>query len=368
MRIIFGLGSLGPGGMERQFVEQMRFFNRKEFDITLFTLFEHPGAPDLYAELPSDLPVYRLDFRGSLDIVRWYRLYKLLKKLQPDIVVSSLFFANTAFRMLQPFVGYHAIAREHNTYVEKTAVQKMTDRFLARFSATIVTVSTTVATFTAQQENIPRERFTVIHNGIDSERVMNSLASLPSRETIRNTMGLSPTDKVLLNVARLIPQKNHRLLIEGFHDFYIKHPDYRLLIVGDGSGRQALELLVRDTGLNHVIQFFGHRDDVWKFYKIADALISTSHIEGLSNTYLEALAVGLPIIATRTAGTDELIREGENGYYIEGGNPSNVVDALEKLPLKDLSAMRASAQSTARAFDIRETVRLYESLFHRITT
>jgi glycosyltransferase involved in cell wall biosynthesis len=363
MRVVFGLGSLGVGGMERQFVEQVKFFDREKFEIILITLFQFPNQPELYSELPADLEVHKFHFKGFKDLASWRELYRLLKELKPDLVVSSLFFANTVFRVLKPLIGYRSIAREHNTYTDKTFFQKVVDRILASVSATIVTVSTTVADFTARQEGIPRGKFTVIRNGIDAEQAREKIETLPSRERLRQEMGLRPADLVFLNIARLVPQKDHRLLIDGFLLFLRLYPEAKLLIVGDGGKRASLEEKVCDAGATENITFFGHRDDVWRFYKVADAFVSTSQIEGLSNAYLEALAVGLPVVATRTAGTDELLHEGENGYFIEERTPERVVDSMTGFAEADNVRLSEAARMSVRAFDIRETVKAYEALF-----
>ena len=368
IRVVFGLGSLGPGGMERQFVEQTRFFNREKYDVILVTLFEHPGAPNLYGELPHDLSVHRFDFKGWVDMFSWYRLHRLLKELRPDIVVSSLFFANTAFRVLRWFIGYRVIAREHNTYIDKGIIARLIDRVLANSSNCIVAVSTKVANFTAAQEHIPRNRFVIIHNGIDIDHVAAQISCQPAVAEIRTELGLGVHERILLNVARLVPQKDHRLLIDGFAQFHESHPEWTLFIVGGGSLQKELEDLSRKLGVGNAVRFFGHRDDIWKFYKVAEGLVSSSQIEGLSNTYLEAFAAGLPVVATKTAGTDELIRENQNGYFIQERTAESVNVALETLHRADRASMSEACRETARRCDIRETVRSYEKLFSSIIT
>src|SRR3989344_2482692 len=117
--------------MQRQFVEQLRFFDRSRFNIILITLFEFPGKDTMYADLPSDLEVHRLDFKSWFDVPNWLRLWKLLCHLKPEIVVSSIFFSNTVFRSLKPMGGYVSITREHNTYIHKPKLHQHLDRLLA---------------------------------------------------------------------------------------------------------------------------------------------------------------------------------------------------------------------------------------------
>jgi glycosyltransferase involved in cell wall biosynthesis len=364
IKIVFGVNDFLVGGMQNQFVEQLDFFDRERFDIILITLFDFPGQQNLYDELPVDLEVHRLDFKSIHDLSHWWELYKLLTKLKPDVVVSSLFNANTIFRVLQPLLGYVSIAREHNTYIDKKWWQRQTDRMLAFVSYRIVAVSTKVADFTAHQECIPREKFIVIHNGINALKAQQTLEKL-SREELKNQLGFTAEDTLFLNIGRLVPQKNHTLLIDGFALFHKTHPAYKLVLVGDSTLRKDLEQYSFEKGLSNAVKFFGFRRDVWNFYKISDAFVSTSRIEGLSNNYLEALASGLPLLATKTAGTDELLQEGKNGFFIPEATPESVAQTMSLLLDANIDTMKKNALQSVENFDIRITVQKYSELFKK---
>ena len=363
IKVVFGVNDFTAGGMQKQFTEQIAHYDRERFDITLVTLLHLRGYPDLYDALPTDLHVMRFDFKGFFDFRSWWSLFRFLRSHKPDIVVSSLFFSNAVFRILKPFVGYRVISREHNTYTYKSWWHRKIDTALAKLSYTIVAVSTTVADFTAKQEGISRDTFTVIHNGIDVQKVHSTLTVLSEKQVIREELGLAANELVFLNVARFVKQKNHRLLIEGFAQFQAAHPQAKLLLVGDGVERDSIELMVHTCGVTDHVIFCGHQDDVWQFYKVADYFVSTSHIEGFSNAYLEALAAGLPIVATMTAGTDEFLVEGENGAVIESFTPTAVAAALTRVAVADHAVLQAGAQASAERFDIRATVEKYQTLF-----
>jgi len=358
IRIVFGINDFLVGGMQRQLAEQLKHYDTRRFAIEIVTLFTFPGQQDLYEAIPVGFPVHRLAFKGWWDMFSWVRLYRLLRTLNPDVVVSSLFFSNTVFRVMKPFIGYQSLAREHNTYMGKPAWQRAIDRALAPRSYRIIAVSQTVAQFTAHQERIPEKRFMVISNGIDVQGARDRTEALPSAEDLKTASGFAPSDRVLVSVARLMPQKNHRLLLEGFRLFRMKHPEFRLAIVGDGPLRSMLE-----SRADEDVRFFGHQDDVWPFYRFAEALVSTSDIEGMSNVMLEALASGLPIVATRTAGTDELVTEGMNGFFIQKSTPEALAAALDTFVRADRTALISNATAAASRFDIHGTVAHYQSIF-----
>lgn len=363
IRVVFCLNDFLVGGAQRQLCEQLRFYDRARFDISIVTLFDFGEKQTLYGNLPIDVPVYKLACRGWWDVPGWAALYHVLRAIYPDIVVSSFFFANTMCRVLKPFLNYASIAREHNTHIDRPLMHRLVNRTLSRLSYKIVAVSTTVADFTAREEGIPRERFVVIHNGIDASQVERKLGELPEKHVLRQKYGLAPNDLVCLNVARLTPQKNHELLVEGFAAFSTQNSSYKLVVVGDGALKPDLEKRTSSLGVKKNILFVGHQTDTWAFYKMADIFVSTSDIEGLSNSYLKALAAGLPLIATKTAGTDELIEEGKNGFFVHKATPESVEESLEKYMRADRDALGVTAKASVKHFDLDKAVKRYEKLF-----
>ncbi len=361
--LVFGVNDFLIGGMQRQFIEQLRFLDRDRFDVSLITLFEFPDQPDLYDELPLHLAVYRMHFKNVRDVKQWRELYRLLKHLKPDVVISSLFFSNTVFRLLKPFIGYHSIACEHNTYTEKTFLQRLTDKLLANISYRIIAVSNTVADFTAHQEGISKDKFVIIPNGIDVQAWQQEFERLPSKEIIRKEL-IFPSDSiVILNVARLMPQKNHELLLKGFAQFHRGNPKSMLAVVGDGPLRKELESLTQKLNIEDSVIFFGMRRDVNRFYKGSDIFALTSDREGFALVCIEAMTAGLPVISTVTAGPDEYIANGVNGFLIHDATATGVADGIREVVKGDSGKLRKGALETAERYNIVSSVKLYEQLF-----
>jgi len=102
--------------------------------------------------------------------------------------------------------------------------------------------------------------------------------------------------------------------------------------------------------------------DVLRYYAAAEFLISTSHIEGLSMAHLEALACRVPLLATRTAGSEELIEESKNGFFINEGTPEAVAEGLTRMRRANIKELREHAREVAKRYDIRITVDQYEKL------
>ena len=359
--IVFIVNDFLFGGAQRLYLNLFDTFDRSEFDVHLVTLLEFPGKRYLYAEVPEHVSVHRFCFGSFKDIRKWWALARTLRRLHPQVVVSSLFFSNTVVRMLQPFFGYRVIAIEHNTYIAKTRAQILVDRVLSHCTYAIVAVSQTVLSFTTKQESIPEKKFRLIRNGVNLSKIENQLRTVDTI-ALRHQLKLAESDKVVLNVGRLTEQKNQGTLIEAFVTFSRSHPEYKLFILGEGKLKGEYERLTTKLHAENSVRLLGVKDDIISFYALADFLVSASYIEGLSMTQAEALAAGLPLLSTKTAGADEMIDEGKNGYFIKQPTADSICAGLEMMAVADLARMCTFARASAARYDIQETARRYVQL------
>lgn len=373
--IVYVLPSLvASGGIERQFLAQMKVIDTTKFVIHVVTLCTYPGRESLYEQLPLHVTAHELAWRGGFDVKTIFGLFRLLRRLRPAVVVSSMVTANTLVRYLRPLVGYKVIAREHNTYEDKTLRHKIRDHIGAYFSSRIVAVSKTVADYSSRQSWIPRHWFTVIYNGIDTKRVAEFLATeAPTKvQALRAEFGWGEETKILLNVARLKKHKNHRLLIDGFALYLKTHPtaDVVLCIVSAGSEEANLRAYIGELGLANRIILTGYRNDVYTFFAAAHAFFLTSDIEGFPNVAIEAMAFGVPVASTMVSGIDEILVDGEQGKFLKR-TPDSVcatIDWFFGLDVLQYQAVANQAKATAARFDIARIVGEYEDLFCTLIT
>lgn len=156
----------------------------------------------------------------------------------------------------------------------------------------------------------------------------------------------------VLCVSRITPRKGIRYLIEGFDMLRKKNPSkMELWIIGEGDELPQLRELVQSLGLHSSVKFFGRveHDKLPSFYGLADVFVLPSLNEGMSNTMLEALASGLPIVATVTGGTEELVIDGGNGLYIEKQSSADIALKLERVLLDPELRKRMGVESRSRA-------------------
>jgi predicted dehydrogenase/glycosyltransferase involved in cell wall biosynthesis/threonine dehydrogenase-like Zn-dependent dehydrogenase len=176
---------------------------------------------------------------------------------------------------------------------------------------------------------IGASRITVVRNGVKRKQPSGNLSSKA------NELGLSGK-KVLLTVARFTPQKDHRTLLKALPEILSAFPSSLLLLVGDGDEKANLEALVDELGVVSSVQFLGPRTDVADLLNLADAFILPSLFEGLPLAVLEAMSVGLPIVATRIGGTIEALGESHR-YFAEPGDAGSIAEAtIRALSEEDL--------------------------------
>jgi glycosyltransferase involved in cell wall biosynthesis len=369
---VFVLPSLAfGGGIETHTVKILRTINRSRFKCSLITLFEHPERPDLYGEVPSDVRVVRLASKGIGHLSTWKMMYGALKREEPDVVISSMFSPNAIVRSLKPFFDYKVITREHNTYDEKRWYHRVIDHALSFLSDAIVAVSSDVADFAARQARIPRHKFTVINNGVELDVIDAYIAtSGPDISRVRSELGLSGDEKFILNVARLKPTKDHTLLLDAFKIFLERHPNYHLVIAGDGSERPAVEKRIKTLGLSKRAHLLGYRSDIYAWFAAADMFVLSSKREGFPNVALEAAAFGLPIVSTDVAGIHDVVEEGENGCIVNH-NPKGLAEGLQRvasLTPAEHKVVRLTDRAITTRFNIPSVTRTYESLIEKLGT
>jgi glycosyltransferase involved in cell wall biosynthesis len=187
----------------------------------------------------------------------------------------------------------------------------------------------------------------LIRDGLD-ETVLDEHGA--SREAIRTELGYDPEAKIVLSVSRLAFPRNVDLIIRAMKVVLESDTDHVLVILGDGRQRPELERLATELGLEDTVRFEGAvpRDDVYRHMEMADVIVTASHVSNLCNATLEAMALGRPIVATDTACTRTVFRDGENGVIVPFGDPRALAEGIFRVTLDaDLSSRIARG---ARAF------------------
>lgn len=212
---------------------------------------------------------------------------------------------------------------------------------------------------------VPADRVTLIPHGVHAERFPQRTEA--DRQRARAELGLSSADRVALYVGRLDDPKNEAWLLDLAARYSAQMPDLRILLAGEGPHEAALRQRIESERLGDRVRLLGHREPL-PLYQAADALLLPSAREGFSYACAEAMCVGVPVLRTRTAGTEELIVENVTGRSTPIDREAFLAAAGEFLA--DLPALArmgtAAAGHIRRAFtfeiQLEQTLRLYQQL------
>jgi glycosyltransferase involved in cell wall biosynthesis len=203
---------------------------------------------------------------------------------------------------------------------------------------------------------LPPEKFAVVDNGIDLSRFLSVPERCPRREIVFGAVG------------RLVPVKNHRILIEAFQLATRRHSGIRLRILGGGPLEQELRQLVRSLNLTESVELCGYHTDVPGFLANVDVYVLPSDSEGLPMSLLEAIASGLPVIATEVGGVPGVVKRSDSGWLCPPGNREAMLAAMEAaLQDQDLSERGERARrSVAEWYSVSRMTADYERLYQSL--
>lgn len=378
LTVLYMIDSLGAGGSERSLAELLGPLTRRGVRPVIATLVRRPeGVERLVREEGFDLRV--LTSRTRLGRAREIRT--LLLSERPDIVHTTLFNSDLAGRvgamgLRIPVVtslvntSYDPVRlRDPNVRPMRLRLVRMVDGWTARhLTAHFHAVTQGVKEAAVRDLKIPAERITVIERGRDPGRL--GAPDPVRRERARERLGVSPNHEVLISVGRQEFQKGQRYLIEAMVELSRLRPNSILLIAGRrGHASEDLELLWRETELGDRVRFLGFVEDVPEILAAADLFVLPSLYEGLPGALIEAMALGLPIVATDIDATREVLEPGRNSILVPSASPSHLAGAILRL-LGEEETRRGFGLRSRSIFEERFTldgsvnhmVAMYESL------
>ena len=314
-KLLLLVPTLDQSGAEKQLTLLACRLPRDEFDVHVVALTRGGPFADQLAKHGVRLTV--LGKRWKFDPVALWRLRKLIAAEQPDIVHTWLFAANAYGRLV---VGRglkprpKLIVSERCVDVWKAGWQLWLDRKLIHRTDRLVGNSVAVAEF-YQSLGYPTDRVTVIPNGIDVPEP-NTL----DRNALLAELEIPLGSPVIGFVGRMAKQKRVDDLVFAMALVAILRPEPHLLLIGDGPERDKLMKFARDIDIDHHTRFTGHRPDAARLLRVMDLFWIASDFEGQSNSVMEAMAAGLPVIASDIPANRELVIDGETGFLVKVGD------------------------------------------------
>ena len=337
VRVLLMISSMRGGGSERQTLLLLRHLDRNRFEPHLYMV-EAEG--ELLTQVPGDVVVHAYQpgksasgvyFPGRILRDQIRHLESVLRSAKIDVIYDRTFHmtmiaAPAAKRLAIPRVSTLVSPPDRALpMVEKRFVWLKKRRLAKAYhqSAAVVAVSQQVADAAVGYYGLPAHAQTVIANPVDHDAVTSQ-----AKEDIRFEKREGRI--TLVCVGRMTAEKGQRVLIEAITELESRDdlPALEVWLVGNGVLRAELEALARKKVSRHQIQFVGHQDNAPAWITKADALVLPSLFEGMPNVVLEAMAIGVPVIATSAGGTVELQRDEPTMFMAEPGNASSLAQAI----------------------------------------
>lgn len=360
--------SLDNGGCENTLLRTLPVLNTQTTNQHhIIITIRHPGKlGTIFGK--QGVTVVAVNQRNWFDIAGYIRLIKLLKKYQPVIIITYLIHADIIGRVIiQPLLGIRVIPFLRTTYNHpRYRLARLFERLSKPFIHQYLANSEAVKQFYVMRIGVMPKKIAVTPNGIDTEY----FDSIVPDSHLRNSLGITPNDYVIICIANLHPYKGHKYLLEAFEKVFSHYPSIRLLIAGDGKERQnLLEQITTYQSKNH-IHFLGQRSDVPQLLKISQLFVLPTLFEGMSNAIMEAMAAGTPIITTDIPENRELITNNQNGLLVPPKNSTALSTTIQHLidhpTLMNRLGQKAKKKATNQ-LSLQQTTLKLANEYHRLS-
>ena len=325
LRCMFVITSMPVGGAETLLVNLMRRIDRQQIRPELICLKE-PGP--LGEQIAGEFPLHARLLSSKLDVRVLPRLVRLLHRRRADVVITvgagdKMFWG----RLAAQIAGVPVIASALHSTGWPDGVGRM-NRWLTGITDSFIAVADAHGKFLRDFEKFPAEKVRVIRNGVDCTQ----FRPCPSGRTdVRHELGLADETPLIGIVAALRSEKNHDMLVRAAQKLNDRFPNAHWLIIGDGPQRSAIESLVRLLQMEDRIHLLGTRHDTARWVAALDVFTLCSLNEASPVSILEALACGVPVVATDVGSVSESIIDGETGLLVPSENVDAMTQAIDHL-------------------------------------
>jgi sugar transferase (PEP-CTERM/EpsH1 system associated) len=357
MRVLHLLNQLDTGGAECLVLNLARKVDRARFTLLVGSL---AGEGDLSPEFHRlGVPTYPLHRRPGLDVSLVPRLVRLMRRERVDVLhthnVTPWLYGGLAARLARVRLCH----TEHSNLFPEQKRLALAERGLAYLTKVVISDSERVRQHLVERQKLPPDKVVTVVNGIDVEAFGRAV----DKAAGRRALGLPPAGLVVGTVGRLVPVKDHLTLLAAFETIAAGRQDVHLVVVGDGPERASLEARVREARLEGRVWLLGRRRDVADLMGLFDVFVLSSVSEGLPLTIIEAMAAGLPVVATDVGGNSQAVRDQVTGYLVPPSDPAALARAIARLlddpPLRERLAHEAR-HSARTTFDLAVMARRYE--------
>lgn len=303
------------------------------------------------------------------------RFYRLLRQEPVDIVHTVNAFHGIGGRLAARLAGVPIVIQTvHNWYYLETGTRAKRKLFLTLerlaglLSDRLLFINRDDYMVATERRIVSSDKRVYIGNGIDVADFQSQLVAC-DRTTARESLGLAPTDRVVVMVARLEAPKDHSTLLRAFVQLLLKVPDARLVLAGHGLRTEEVKLEAAQLGMTEQVRFLGYCHHVAPVLQAADVAILISHHEGFGRVLVEGMVAGRPVVGSDVVGIRDVVRHGETGLLVPPRNPDALAAALQRLLIDESYAEWLACAGQAFAleqFDERRSAEMVHRVYQEL--
>ena len=355
-----GYGGTALHGVSRYFLNVVPNFDRALIDGRVAILRRRDALVRAFEEqrIPVEFLGYRHVFPTAV-----IRLRRLIFREGFRVIHAQGYASTTLARMVKPLSGVGVVIHSHDADDNYPSWMRLPDRLLSGVEDAALAVSRDALKFFELQRLIPGGSTELLYNGIDLAKI--AVVSDAEVAALRTELALAPDNVVILTVTRFRPEKGNEVLLRAVPRILQSHPNAIVVFVGDGSDLDAARRMAGTLGIENSVRFPGFRSDIPAFFKLASVAVMPSLREGTPYALLEALAMGVPLVASRVGGLAEILTDNETGRLVAASDPSALAAAIsEVLAQDDFAAHLVEAgNKLIQAFNVNAHVRRLEEIY-----
>lgn len=319
-RLLHIIDHLGSGGAQETLLSLLKYADRQRFQVEVATL--HGRGYYWEAIRRLQVPIHSLSPHKFVPLYV-SNLLDILRRGKFDLVHCHLTASNLIAKPLAYLVGVPCILNYDQNDIHRKEHKWLMwlDRLANLLTHHIVAVSVSTRDFLLQEEKVSPEKITVIYNGVDLE-CFRPAADAANRLSWRRKWDLPENCLVVGGVGRLRRQKNFSFFLKVAREVLQKLPEVYFVIAGEGPERAKLQKLAQDLDIASQVRFLGYVRDMAALYPVMDVLLMTSHSEGTPLTVLEAMAMGVPLVAAQVDGMGEVLEDKVDAFLVPPGDVS----------------------------------------------
>lgn len=360
----------GEGGTENHLYYLVKNLDRNKFNCSIVSF--NIWGSFIEKIRSTGIQVYHVPvarYYTPSALLKCFELRKIIKDNMIDIVQTFHYKSDTYGVITARLSGIHYIISSRRDVGDmKKKVHFFMNRLCNKYIDRFITVCNAVGKRIEVDENVPMSEQTTIYNGVDLEKF-----SVPDRKyeiNERKRLGIDENAFVIGSVANFRPEKNYDIFFKAIGKVKDKINGLKIVVVGDGPTEEHCKRYCRDHGMSDIVNFIGRQNDVRQYIAVMDvACLVPGSNEGFSNSILEKMAMGKPLVVTSVGGNAESVIDGENGIVIPPFDPDKLAESLIYLyinPSKRLEMGQKSRSRVEKLFNIKNMIYNHESFYRSI--